>query len=1001
MASSSTGLHTISRIADKASSAIQSALGTPTGPARTLADGVTTYQQYTKCAFFSNPAYGTIIVASSVDAKWQQCANLTTAAGEKVQDYLGAPVQDPVILKGGAIAVYFERGMITVRPDKGAFVTYGDIYLRYRGFSDVTGVLGLPVSDEEPVGAGRRSRFDFGEICFKSGIGAFEVHGAIRDRYEALGGPATFGFPMTNESSVMLNGKEIGRYNNFENGGSIYWSGASGAWDVYGAIKAEWDTLGGAVGPLGFPTSGETDTPLAHAPGPDAGGRYNNFQNGVIVWHASGPYAGANPVLNLHFYVDSFNSSFDNIHVQAKVQSSYGQGFDNWIPSSDSYASNPRVQRDLIPLIPAVHSDLSISVWFDGLGDHSIGQDERLGIYQATLNISNLWGLRDGPAHPPNQNANSSYSFSCNFRTQTDVPVPPGTPWRKQFWWPFDNFSTPSLSWQQYAETYTDVHDQESVIWHPFDHLFYTLAYQGVCANGNCFGMCLESIYAQNHRSIYGEPLYSDPYNGYTAALLGGAKPGAGDGTLTNDINIKHGYQIGAESINYFLGKFVSGETHDPVKTFQESLASFQAGDTPLISISKDYFFGGGHCIRPYEWNSQTKPWTIKVANPNTPASTSPDDNAAANVIKIDPVANTFSIDESPGTTYTGGSSSGGRMFSIPYSVLSSPPVTPFSDVLALLTTGAIIVMGGDGQTKQITDQAGKTYLTAQGAINEDPATRIPDFCPIPLLHGSMTEVNLAASGVKRLEPSLPPELYYMQGSPLHPLKLATKPVPAAGSVVKPPLILGGRPLVATPFREVQSVQTASVNKVGALFATPALHHEVVSPGGSAYQWAMRTASMSVVVEAPGSSASHSDFIAIDNPGRPRQAVSISVAQGAPGKTASVQVVGPLMAGSANARLYEISNLPVNDQQGISLSLDEGGQELLLHNAGPQVSVSLRVQSGPLAANSASRAAVALEAGALHSISPADWTPAAIATTQLSLKVLDKPGGTILKQTTI
>ena len=1001
MASPIAGIHVISRIPDKASSAVQSALGTPNGPQRTLADGVTTYQEYTKCAFFSNPAYGTIVVSSAVDAKWQQCANLTTATGEKVQDYLGAPVQDPVVLKSGAIAAYFERGMITVRPDNRAFVTYGEIYLRYRTFSDVNGVLGLPVADEEPVGLGRRSRFDFGEICFKSGVGTFEVHGAIHDRYEALGGPAGFGFPMTNESLVMQNGKEIGRYNNFENGKSIYWSGASGAWDVYGAIKAEWDTLAGAVGPLGFPTSGETDTPLAHAPGPDAGGRYNNFQNGVIVWHPSGPYVNAHPVLDLHFYVDSFNSSFDNIHVQAKVQSSYGQGFDNWIPSSDGYASNPRVQRDLIPVIPVVHSDLAITVWFDGLGHHSIGQDERLGVYQATLNISNLWGLFDGPAHPPNQSPNSSYSFSCNFRTQTDVPSPPGTPWRREFWWPFNNFSTSSLSWQQYAETYTDVHDQESVIWHPFDHLFYTVAYEGVCANGNCFGMCLESIYAQNHRSIYGEPLYSDPYNGYTAALQGGAKPGPGDGTLTNDINIKHGYQIGAECINYFLGKFVSGETHDPVKTFQESLASFQAGDTPLISISKDYFFGGGHCIRPYEWNNQTNPWTIKVANPNTPASISPDDNAAANVIKIDPKTNTFSIDEAPGTTYTGSASSGGRMFSIPYSVLSSPPVTPFWDVLALLAAGTIIVMGGDGQTKQITDQAGNTWLNAQGAINEDPATRIPDLAPIPLLHSPVTAANLTDQVVKTLQLSSPPELYYMQAHPLNPPKLATKPAPVPAPAANRLLdVVAGRPIVATPFRSVQS-QTGMENKVGLLFATPSLHHEVTTPGGGSYQWGMRTAAMSVVVEAAGSSAGHSDFIVIDNPGRPRQAVSISAAPGATAKTASVQVVGPSIAGSANGRIYEIANLPVHDQQGISLSLDEGGQELLLHNAGPQVSVSLRVQSGPQPANSVSRAAVVLEAGALHSISPADWTPAKIATASLNLKVLDKPGGAILKQTTI
>ncbi len=59
------------------------------------------------------------------------------------------------------------------------------------------------------------------------------------------------------------------------------------------------------------------------------------------------------------------------------------------------------------------------------------------------------------------------------------------------------------------------------------------------------------------------------------------------------------------------------------------------------------------------------------------------------------------------------------------------------------------------------------------------------------------------------------------------------------------------------------------------------------------------------------------------------------------------------------------------------------------------------MQSGPLVANSVSRPAVTLEAGALHSISPADWTPSKIATTVVSLKVLDKPGGTVLKQSTI
>jgi len=970
----------LSRIASKAAT-IQD-LGAPHGPERTLIDGVTTYQSYANGAIFSSPAYGTFSVPAAVDAKWQQCAQEITSNRESVQDYLGAPVQDPLNVKGGGVAVYFERGMITVRPDKRAFATYGAIYLRYRSFGDVTSFLGFPAADEEPAGRGRRSTFDEGEICWRADLGAFETHGAIHARFEALGGPAKFGFPVTNETQVLQNRKEIGRYNNFENGKSIYWSPMSGAWDVNGPIKGEWDNLGGPHGPLGFPVSGETDTPAAHFPGAlndDAGGRYNNFQKGIIVWHASGPYAQAWPVFNLRFYVDSFTSDFNPIHVQAKVHSSYGQGFEDWFPSSNDYSSNPRVEKDLM-VIPVVHGDLNIDVWFDGLGRHDagpfhgVGADERLGIYQATYNISNLWGLLEpkAPDHAPNQNQDSKHSFDCKFKIQTDWPKTPGVPWRKQYWWPFDNFGTAQLSWSQYAQTFTDVHDDESVVWHPFDHAFYSLAYQGLASNGNCFGMCLESIYAQYHRSIYSEPLFNNPYNQFSQALVAGGKPGAGDGTLTNDINIKHGYQIGADVINYFLGKFVSGGTHDPVRCFKESLASFQGGDMPLISVSQDSSFGGGHVLRPYRWNSKSNPWTIEVANPNTPASTlpDPDGNAPTDVIKIDPIANTFTVNESLGTTYTGSASSGGRMFSIPYSVMSSPPCTPIWEVLSLLAAGTLILTGDGGQTKQITDESGHTYLTPQGTINEDAKTRIPNFAPVPLLH----------SGAAPL--AKPPQIHYMQRPPVIPQLAVPTPPKDPGAHAEE--AAASRPAGPEPGREL---------------AAPAIHHEVTAPNGGSYQWGMRTAAMSVVVQAPGSPTGHSDLVSIDSPGRPTQAVTVSVAKGGASKTASVHVVGPTMSGAANARLFEIANLPLTAEQGVTLSLDDGGGDLLLHNHGPQASISLRVQSGTQAANSASRPSVTLEAGMIHRITPSDWTPSKIATAPIGLQVTDKIGGAVIKKT--
>src|SRR5262249_32400663 len=49
--------------------------------------------------------------------------------------------------------------------------------------------------------------------------------------------------------------------------------------EVHGAIRDKWVALGSERSPLGYPLSDET-------PRPEAGGRYNNFQFGFISWTA-------------------------------------------------------------------------------------------------------------------------------------------------------------------------------------------------------------------------------------------------------------------------------------------------------------------------------------------------------------------------------------------------------------------------------------------------------------------------------------------------------------------------------------------------------------------------------------------------------------------------------------------------------------------------------------------------------------------------------------------
>lgn len=81
--------------------------------------------------------------------------------------------------------------------------------------------------------------------------------GAICSRWQALGGmKGPLGAPTSPEAT----GAGSARYVLFTNG-AIYWSPASGAEPVAGAIYDAWATLGYEHGPLGLPTSAEIQEP--------------------------------------------------------------------------------------------------------------------------------------------------------------------------------------------------------------------------------------------------------------------------------------------------------------------------------------------------------------------------------------------------------------------------------------------------------------------------------------------------------------------------------------------------------------------------------------------------------------------------------------------------------------------------------------------------------------------------------------------------------------------
>ena len=190
---------------------------------------------------------------------------------------LGAAVTDWSMCPDGVgYFAHFQGGSIYYTQATGAFEVHGAIRDRWALLGFERGLLRYPITDETvtPDGTGRFNHFQGGSIYWTQKTGAHEVHGHIRNKWAALGWERSpLGYPTTDET-VTPDG--IGRFSHFQ-GGSIYWTQNTGAHEVHGHIRNKWAALGWEKSALGYPLSDELATP-------DGLGRYNRFQRGSIYW---------------------------------------------------------------------------------------------------------------------------------------------------------------------------------------------------------------------------------------------------------------------------------------------------------------------------------------------------------------------------------------------------------------------------------------------------------------------------------------------------------------------------------------------------------------------------------------------------------------------------------------------------------------------------------------------------------------------------------------------
>ncbi|WP_347057899.1 zinc-dependent metalloprotease family protein [Blastococcus sp. HT6-30] len=219
-------------------------------------------------------AGGTIYWSAATGARVVRGAILARYVDSGGPGALGYPVADDGGTADGTGAlVRLQGGAIYWSRSTGAHVVRGAILDRWRSLGAQTGVLGYPVGgDARAANGGFETRFAGGTIYWSAATGARVVRGAILARYVDSGGPGALGYPVADDGGTADGTGALVRLQ----GGAIYWSRSTGAHVVRGAILDRWRSLGAQTGALGYPISD-------HAGLPDGSGYEVRFQGGTVV----------------------------------------------------------------------------------------------------------------------------------------------------------------------------------------------------------------------------------------------------------------------------------------------------------------------------------------------------------------------------------------------------------------------------------------------------------------------------------------------------------------------------------------------------------------------------------------------------------------------------------------------------------------------------------------------------------------------------------------------
>ncbi|GAB3358600.1 hypothetical protein [Modestobacter lapidis] len=225
-----------------------SPLGYPTGSEVCGLRAGGCFQPFAGGGIYSSPATGVRAVTGTIRDRW--------AAQGWEGGALGYPTTDAFCgLRDGGCGQHFAGGSIYTSAAGGARIVSGVLRNAWAAQGWEGGALGYPITDAfcglRDGGCGQH--FRGGSVYWSPASGARTVAGPIAARWAAQGWEWGLGYPTTDAFCGLRDGG-CGQHFQY---GSVYWSPATGAHAVSGALRDQWAARGWEWG-LGYPTGGAT-----------------------------------------------------------------------------------------------------------------------------------------------------------------------------------------------------------------------------------------------------------------------------------------------------------------------------------------------------------------------------------------------------------------------------------------------------------------------------------------------------------------------------------------------------------------------------------------------------------------------------------------------------------------------------------------------------------------------------------------------------------------------